>query len=153
MEFLHIPGGHHHQVCQFINYDDDIGQFLFCHLVIGGKTFDPLLLQQPVAALHLLDGPQQGPARHFRFNDHRMQQMGNVLIDRQLDPLGIDHEQPHLIRGCLEKDGGDNGIDGHPLPGPGGAGNEEMGHAGYIGNNRMADNVEAESQGQLRSGV
>ncbi len=143
---FHVLGGYHHQVCQLIDNDHNIGQFFFGNLVIGDKRFDPHLLQQLVAPLHLANRPDQSPACHLGFHNHRMQQMGNTFIHRQFNPFGINQQQTNLIRRCLEQNGGDKCINGNRFTGTGGPGNKQVGHAGKIRHHRPAYDIKTKGQ-------
>ena len=53
---------------------------------------------RPVAALHLAHGPLESYDRLSRIGDDRGQQVRDALIDRQLQYLRTDHDQPEVLR-------------------------------------------------------
>ena len=79
--------------------------------------------------------------------------MGDVVVDGEFDPLRINQQQPDILGCRLEQNGRDEGVDGDRLARTGGAGDEQMGHAGEVGDDRPADDIEAERQTEHGGGL
>ena len=77
-----------------------------------------------------------------------MEEVGDPLVAGQFEPLGIDHEEFDLVRRRLEEDAADHGVEGDALPRAGRPGDQEMGHADQIGDDRGADDVFPEGDGE-----
>ena len=56
------------------------------------------LRQQFQAALHFARGVAQHVGGDFRIGDHRREQVRDVFVKSQFEPLGIDHHQLQLVR-------------------------------------------------------
>jgi hypothetical protein len=52
-----------------------------------------------VAVLHLAHRPFERDDRLLRIGDDGGQEMRDAVIDRELEHLGVDHDQPALVRG------------------------------------------------------
>ena len=81
------------------------------------------------------------------------EQMGNALIDRQLQHLRVDQDQTHLIRVRFVQQRQNGGVDTHRFAGPGGAGHQQMRHLGKVGHDRVAGDVFAERDGETGDAV
>ena len=68
----------------------------------------------------------------------------------ELDLLGVDQHEPHLVRGGAQQDRGEHRVDARRLAGAGGAGDEQVGHLRQVGADRPAGDVLAEPDGQRR---
>ncbi|GJD68969.1 hypothetical protein MMMDOFMJ_1895 [Methylobacterium gnaphalii] len=75
--------------------------------------------------------------------------MRDAVIDRQLQHLGIDHDQAALFRLQPVEQAQDHGVDGHRLARAGGAGDEQVRHASEVGDDRLAADILAEAERQL----
>ena len=75
--------------------------------------------------------------------------MGNPVIHTQLHNLGIYHDQPYLFRGGFVKDTHNQCIDTYGFTGACGACNQQMGHLGNIGNDRLSCNIFSRRKCQL----
>ena len=106
--------------------------------------------QQFEAALHLANRVAQRIRREFGLGDDWRIQVRNAFVVAQLQPLGIDENQPHLIGRGLVQNRHDEGIDGHTLARAGRAGDEQVRHSGQIGHHDASINIFAEGHGQLR---
>ena len=146
---LHLAAREHHQVGQLVDGEHDVGQRLRQLVGIRGRLAGPavrllqlcahvpvVLLQVAhpfrrqllVAFLHLVDGPAQGVGGQLRLDHHRRQQVGDVLVHAELEPLGIDQDEPHVVGRGLVEDAREHRVHRHALARAGGAGDEEMGH-------------------------
>ena len=108
-----------------------------------------------VALFHLAHRPLQRDDGLARVGDDRREQMRDAVIDGELEHLGIDHDQPALLRREPVEQAEDHGVDGDRLAGAGGAGDQQMRHAREIDHDRLAADglAEAERQLRLRLGV
>ena len=61
-----------------------------------------------VALLHLADGPAQRVGGLLRIDDDRRQQVRDVLVHPELEPLRIDHDQPHVVGRRAVEDAGEH---------------------------------------------
>ena len=108
-----------------------------------------------VALFHLAHRPLQRDDGLARVGDDRREQMRNAVIDGELEHLGIDHDQPALVRREPVEQAENHGVDRDRLAGAGGAGDQQVRHAREIDNDRLAADglAEAERQLRLRLGV
>ena len=84
-------------------------------LVVAGDVAHPVLGQQVVAALHLLDRPGQRVGRLLGVDDHRGEQVRQAVVLAQLDALGVDQDQLDLVRGVAHEDRRDERVDARRL--------------------------------------
>ena len=74
--------------------------------------------------------------------------MRDAVIDGQLQHLRIDHDHPAFIRRAAIEQRQNHGVDTHRFTGPGGPGDQQMRHAGKIGEFRQAANILAQRHQQ-----
>ena len=114
---------------------------------------DALRRQHLVALLHLAHGPAQRVGGLLRIDDDRRQQVRNVLVHPELQPLRIDHDQPHIVgRGAVE-DAREHRVQADRLAGAGRAGDQQVRHRRQVGDERLAVDGLAERQRELRRGA
>ena len=65
--------------------------------VVAGDVADADLGEQVVAALHLVHRPGQGVGRLLRVGDDLGEQVGQAVVLAELDPLGVDQDEPDLV--------------------------------------------------------
>ena len=106
-----------------------------------------------VAFFHLAHGPFERDDSLLRVGDHRAEQMRDAVVDRELEHFRVDHDQPALVRPQPVEQAQDHGIDGDRLARAGGAGDQQMRHAGKIDDDRFAADGLAEAERQFRGGV
>ena len=75
--------------------------------------------------------------------------MRDAVIDRELEHLRVDHDQPALLRREPVEQRQDHGVDGDRLARAGGAGHQQVRHAGQIRDHRLAADGLAEAKRQL----
>ena len=101
---LHFLGSGHHQVGKLIDNHHDLrhgfqtAAGLCRRSVVVAQVTDAVFCEQVIPPLHLLHRPVQRTSSLFRVSDHRDEQMGNALIDRELDDLRVDQDQLDLFR-------------------------------------------------------
>ncbi len=72
--------------------------------------------------------------------------MRNALIDRQLQHLGINHNEPH-VGGCrVVEQAEHHGVDGHGFARTGGSGHQQVGHTGQVDHHGVTADVLPERQ-------
>ena len=76
--------------------------------------------------------------------------MRNAFVVAQFQPLGIDQNQPNLLRRRLVQDGHDHRVDGDALARARGPGDQQMRHASQVGRDDAAIDVLAHRHGELR---
>ena len=74
--------------------------------------------------------------------------MRNAFVNRQLEHLGVDQDQPHLGRRRLVDQGEQHRVDPHGLARAGGAGDQQVRHALQVGDHWIAADVLAERERQ-----
>ncbi|GJE71604.1 hypothetical protein CHKEEEPN_3151 [Methylorubrum podarium] len=79
--------------------------------------------------------------------------MRDAVVDRQLQHLRVDHDEAALFRLQPVEQRQDHGVDGHRLARAGGAGDQEVRHAGEVGDDRLAADVFSKAQGELVLGL
>ena len=175
-ELLHLLAHDHHHVGQLVHHHHDVGQrgerrrgVVLPHRLVegiedglaGGRRLAHLAVEavdvahlevghELVAALHLRHAPAEGIGRLLHVGDHRRQQVGDAVVDGQLQHLGIDEDQAHLLGAGVVEDGQQHGVERHRLAGAGGAGHQQVRHACQVGHHRLAADVLAQGQGQGR---
>ena len=108
----------------------------------GGERLVPLL--------HFPHRPPQGVGGLLGLDDDRRQQVRDVLVHPELQTLGIDHDQSHVIgRGAIEH-AREHAVDADRLAGAGRSGNQQMRHRRQIRHVRLAVDGLAERERQLR---
>ena len=118
-------------------------------LVVGVDVAHPFAGHETVAPSHFLDRPFKRQGRLLGVGDHRQEQMGNPLVDGELEHLRIDHDDPYVAGSGRIEEGEDHGVDGDRFAGTGRARHEEMGHAGQVGHQGSAGDILAERQRQF----
>lgn len=123
-KLLHLLADDHHHVGELVHHHHDVGQFfqLRRHLIHGvARTPQgvdqgiprldggqhlvvvPLEVAHPdrghqlVTTLHLAYAPAQGVGGILHVGDHLGQQMRNAFIDRELQHLGVDHDEAQIL--------------------------------------------------------
>ncbi len=115
-EELDLLGADHHQLGQLVDDDDDVGKGLeasrsssvslpffsarICFICwLYWSMFRTLTaLELLVALLHLLDGVHQDDAGLLGVVDDRAEEMGDALVERELEALGVDEDELDLLR-------------------------------------------------------
>ena len=108
--------------------------------------------QRLVALLHFAHGPAERVGGLLRIDDDRREEMRDVLVHPELEALGIDHDQPHVVRRRPIEDAGEHRVDADRLARTGRPGDEQMRHRRQVGDVGLAMNRLAERQRQLGRG-
>ena len=100
---FHVVGRKHHEIGQLVNDQHEIGQRRRAGLVavnmVGERVIVGLdiavagILEQAIAALHLLHRPQQDLGRLRKLDDYGIAEVGDTLVLHQLDHLRINHQE------------------------------------------------------------
>ena len=178
-QFLDLLADHHHHVGQLVDNDHDERQrlehrrfrVLFQHFlrveqrvgdgfapvdrllhlaVVTADVAHPERRHQPVTPLHLADTPTQCVGRLLHVGDDRRQQVGNALVDRQLEHLRVDHDQADVFRQRLVQQAQHHGVDSDRLAGAGGARHQQVRHSRQVHHHGQTADVLAERQGERR---
>ena len=99
-------------------------------LVIVGKIADGNGRHHAIAVLHLLHRPFQRADRLAGFGDDGRKKMRDVVIGRQFQHLGVDHDQAQLVRRHPIEQRQDHRVQAHRLAGTGRARDQQMRHGG-----------------------
>ncbi len=170
---LDLLAGHHHQVGQLVDDDDDEGQRLAARLAVRAlgvgllgqrrphvavellDVADAVRRQRLVALLHLAHGPAQRVGGLLGIDDDRREQVRDVLVHAEFEPLRVDHDEAHFVGRGAEEDAADHRVDADRLAGAGRAGDEQVRHGRQVADERLAVNRLAERHRQPRraSGV
>jgi hypothetical protein len=75
----------------------------------------------------------------------------DVLVDPQLQPLGVDEDQAHLVRRGLVQDRRDHAVEADALAGAGGPRDEQVRHGGQVRHVRLAAHRLAQAEGEARA--
>src|SRR5712692_1967603 len=149
-ELLDLAGGHHHQVGELVDHDDDVGQLaseaLRGLLVVGGDVAHALGRERLVAAIHLRHRPAQRRGGLVRLDEHRQREMRQPVVIRELNALGIDEQKAQVVGRDLEEQARDQRIDAHALALAGGARDEQVRHAGQVSDDRLPGHVVAQGE-------
>lgn len=114
---LHAVRGRHHQICQFINNNDNKRKPLFgIQLVVSADISYMGIGKLLVPGFHFPYSPLQGTGRLFRFRHYRNTQMWNAIIYRKLHHLRINQNQFDIIRLLVKQNAHNDRIDAHAFP-------------------------------------
>jgi hypothetical protein len=72
----------------------------------------------------------------------------DAVVDTELQHLRVDHDHPALVRRQAVEDRQDHGVDAHRLARTGGARDQQVGHAGEVGDVGLAADGLAQRHGQ-----
>jgi hypothetical protein len=102
----------------------------------------------PVALLHLLDRPFERADRLGGLGHDGREEVRDVVVDAELQHLGIDHDHPALLGRQPVEQRQDHAVEADRLARAGGAGDEQVRHRREIGDDRIAGDVLAQDQRQ-----
>ncbi len=108
--------------------------------------------QPAVARLHLVDRPLERGLGALGFGDDRHEQVGQPVVGRQLDPLEVHQDHPHVVGRRLAQQARDHRVDHDALARAGRPGDEQVRHLGQVDRLGHAGHVATEREGQLRLG-
>ena len=160
--FLHLAVGHHHQVCQLVYDNNDLGKEAeVCVLQILRTCFslipdllvealqitDIVFREELVPALHFLDCPVQCACRLLCVRHYRDQHVGKAVVCSKLHLLRVDHDHPYLFRLCLIEDAHDDGVDADGLTGTGSTCDQHMGHLCDIPDDGLSADILTDGKG------
>ena len=123
----------------------DGGQHL---VVVPLEVAHPDRGHQLVTTLHLAYAPAQGVGGILHVGDHLGQQMGDPFVDRELQHLGVDHDEAQIVRRRLVEHGDDHGVDPHRLARARGTGHQQVGHLGQVHHHGFPRDVLPQPHGQ-----
>ncbi len=120
-QFFNLLADHHHQVGEFVDHHDDVGQAFqrlglvgrqaegvveklalvpgFFYLgVVAREIAHPQLAHELVALFHLAHAPVQAVRSLPHVGHHGRQQVRNAFVDAHLKHLGVNEQQAHITR-------------------------------------------------------
>jgi hypothetical protein len=115
-----------------------------------GEIAHPERGHQLIATLHLGHAPAQRVRCFLHVGDDRREQMRDALVHRELQHLRIDHDQADVLGRRLVEQREDHRVDGRRFTGARRAADQQVRHAGEIGNHRRTADVLAQHQRQWR---
>ncbi len=121
--------------------------------VVAGEVAHVFLGEDFVAALHLADQPLEGLAGLFRVGDDRVDEVGQVAVDGELDDLRVDENEFQLVGAEAVEQREDDVADADGFAAAGGAGDEGVGGLGEVADDVAAGDVHAEHDGQVGGGI
>ena len=156
-ECLDIVGGHHHQVCELVDDDDDVGHgfevgAFACQGTVAVEVAHTVFGKQFVAAFHLAHGPLEGGDDALDLGHDRCQEVWDAVVADQFDPFGVDHNELEVVWCMTHQQRANEAVDGHRLTAAGAAGDQEVGHTLHPGDNRHARYVLAQWQTEFGFG-
>ena len=113
----------------------------------------PTLRKNLVALLHFVHDPAQREDDFLRIGHDRNDEMRQRVVLLQLDHLRIDHHEPELVGRKAIEQRRDDRIDANGFAGAGAAGDQQVRHFREVGDDRMAVNIFAQRERDLRFGV
>ena len=179
---LDLGGRDHHEVGELVDDGDDVGQPVGNldvlrrerinagegALGVGGEerlgggllagveaddVADIDLREDLVALLHLAEQPLERGRHFLGLGDDRDQHVRQRIENLQLHDLRIHHDHAHVFRGRAVEDRADDGVDADGFAGAGGTRDEQVGHLGEVGDQRLAGDVLAQRDRQLGLGA
>ena len=151
---LDVGGRDHHQVGELVDDAEDVGQRLLAaaraHLVHLDQVARAGQRHVGVALLHLAHEVLEGDRGLLRARDHRREQVRDRVVVVELDLLGVDEHEPHLVRRRAEQDRREHRVDAARLARAGGARHEQVRHLGEVGADGAARDVLAEPDRERR---
>ena len=169
-ECLYLFAGSHHQVGQFVDDDDDVGQM--SHRLTGvAGTFraveqlaapfglDDFLIEfhhagnaqfahQLVAVIHLRHAPRKAIDGLLHVLDDWGDEVRNAFINRQLLHFGVNQQQAYIACFGAEKQRADCRVNAHGFTRTVHPRHQDMGHFGQIQHNRISDAILPQGHGQ-----
>ena len=101
-----------------------------------------------VAILHLPHRPFERDDGLLRIGDDRGQEVRDAIVSGELEHLRIDHDEPASLGLHAVEEREDHGVDRDRLARAGGAGDQEVRHAGQVNDHRVAADGLAERDRQ-----
>ena len=139
---FHFFTCHHHQVCQLVDNDHDQRKGHLLHLRLGivlshlgikaSNISSAYFWEELVAIFHLINDLLQSSTGLAWIGYHWNQEMRNIIVDRKLHHLRIDHHKFDFVWTSLHQDTRNNPIDRYWLTRSGRPRYQEMGHPSQI---------------------
>ena len=114
--------------------------------VVGRDLTHVKTLEDLQATLHLGHGPLQGARGLLGLGHHGHIEMRQAVIARELDALGVDHDQANILGKRAHEQSRDDGVDHDRLTGTRGTGDQQVGHLGEVGDDRRTLGIATDGQ-------
>ena len=158
---FHLAGGCHHEICQFVNNYNEIGQWFKVgkirrQIIFAGRQ---LLVKAShvahakarhglIAAIHFVHSPIKGVLGLGHLCDHRVHKMRFVGVHGHFDALGVNEQQLHVLGLGAVQQTDENAVEAHAFARARSTRHKQMRHAGEVGHNGLARYVLAQNHGQ-----
>jgi len=121
--------------------------------VVGADVANPGLGHVAVALFHFVDHPFEGEKDFFRLGDDGDDEMGQTVVDLELDDLGIDKNEAQVVGPESVEEAEQESVDANRFSGAGRAGDEKVGQVSEIIDQGGAVDVLAEGDGKMGAGA
>ncbi len=139
---LGLEGGIQQRLAAFLGFGD--------LAVVARQVADAESGHQGVAALHLRDAPAQRVRGLLHVGDDRREEMRDTFVDRELEHLRVDHDQPDVLGRGLVQEAQHHRVQAHGLTGARGASDQEVRHAREVRHDRRTADVLAKRERERR---
>ena len=166
---LDIFGGDSHQICKFVHDHDNLRnlltELLIAHRIFVSESLTPLFglfdfgiiarkitdihrREHMVAPLHLVHDPAKRQRGLFGVHDNGQEQMGDAVINLELQHLGVDHDHSYIFRRGLKENAHDHAIHRDTLTSARCARHQKVRHLGQILHHHIAFDIFTETHGE-----
>ena len=163
---LDVARRDHHEVVQLVDHDEDerqaregaVGALVGLQLpavvggVVAGDVAGTDLGKEVVTALHLLHRPLEGVGRLAGVDHHLGEEVREPVVLAELDPLRVDQDETHALRGRAHQHRRHHRVDARRLARAGRARDEEVRHLGDVHDDRPPGDVTTEADLERMAG-
>ena len=154
---LDLGGGGHHEIGQLIDDEHDkrkFGETLDDGLgVVTGEVAHVFFGENFIAPLHLAYEPLQRLAGLFRVGHDRVNEVGQIAIDGELDDLGVDKHEFQLVGAKPIQQRKDNVADTDGFAAARRSGDERVGGLREVANHVASGDIHAKHDGKVGLGL
>ncbi len=116
--------------------------------VEGRHVLGPSVREELVPTLHFVDRPFKGGGRLLHVGHDGQEHVGDAVERRELDDLGVDHEQAQLVRRPPVEEREQHHVEADALARAGRARDDDVRHAREVRVHGVSENVAPEHDGQ-----
>src|SRR5690606_13065647 len=156
---LHVAGSDHHEVGELVDDDEQVGVGLVAAVAARGRgelpgphcSVEVVNVPEPgggqvvVPAVHLPHDPLQGVRGLLGVGDDGGDEVRDALVHGELDPFRVDEDEADLVGQGPHHDRRDEPVDAGGLARAGGSGDEDVRHAGEVGDDVVPLHILAEA--------